>query len=80
MADENRGVVYEGPGKVAVKDIEYPSFVLREGPGVPPGSAGRRAVTVARAMSDVRLAIAAPAAIAAAAASCGCSARSARRW
>src|ERR1700754_4383987 len=41
MADENRGVVYEGPGKVAVKDIDYPSFVLQEGPGVPPESVGR---------------------------------------
>src|SRR3954454_11892823 len=41
MADENRGVVYEGPGKVEVKDIGYPSFVLREGPGVPPESVGR---------------------------------------
>src|SRR3954453_7060842 len=38
MADENRGVVYEGPGKVEVKDIGYPSFVLRDGPGVPPES------------------------------------------
>jgi glutathione-independent formaldehyde dehydrogenase len=41
MADENRGVVYDGPGKVEVKDIAYPSFVLREGPGVPPESVGR---------------------------------------
>src|SRR6195952_1792099 len=41
MADENRGVVYEGPGKVEVKDIDYPSFVLREGPGVPAESVGR---------------------------------------
>src|SRR4051794_11114097 len=41
MADENRGVVYEGPGKVEVKDIGYPSFVLRDGPGVPPQSVGR---------------------------------------
>src|SRR4051812_27132302 len=41
MADENRGVVYEGPGKVAVENIDFPSFVLREGPGVPPESVGR---------------------------------------
>ena len=41
MADENRGVVYEGPGKVDVKNIDYPSFTLREGPGVPPESVGR---------------------------------------
>src|ERR1700712_4107123 len=42
MADENRGVVYEGPGTVQVENIEYPSFVLREGPGVPPESIGRQ--------------------------------------
>src|SRR6201747_2190230 len=42
MADENRGVVYEGPGKVEVKDIDFPSFVLREGPGVPPENVGRQ--------------------------------------
>jgi glutathione-independent formaldehyde dehydrogenase len=41
MADENRGVVYEGPGKVDVKNIPYPSFTLQEGPGVPPESVGR---------------------------------------
>src|ERR687887_1537600 len=41
MADENRGVVYEGPRKVDVKNIDYPSFTLREGPGVPPQSVGR---------------------------------------
>jgi glutathione-independent formaldehyde dehydrogenase len=41
MADENRGVVYEGPGKVDVKNIDYPSFTLKEGPGVPPQSVGR---------------------------------------
>ena len=41
MADQSRGVVYEGPGTVEVKDIDYPSFVLREGPGVPPESVGR---------------------------------------
>src|SRR3954453_2712894 len=41
MADENRGVVYEGPGTVQVENIDYPSFVLREGPGVPPESVGR---------------------------------------
>src|SRR3954465_12709133 len=41
MADENRGVVYVGPGKVEVKHIDDPSFVLKEAPGVPPGSVGR---------------------------------------
>src|SRR3981081_902977 len=39
MAD-NRGVTYQGPGKVEVHDIDYPSFELRAGPGVPPESVG----------------------------------------
>jgi glutathione-independent formaldehyde dehydrogenase len=41
MADTNRGVVYMGPGTVEVQDIEYPSFELRAGPGVPEASVGR---------------------------------------
>ena len=41
MAD-NRGVVYMGPGKVEVQDIDFPSFELRDGPGVPPESVGRQ--------------------------------------
>jgi glutathione-independent formaldehyde dehydrogenase len=41
MADTNRGVVYMGPGTVEVQDIDYPSFVLQEGPGVPQASVGR---------------------------------------
>src|SRR4051794_11886910 len=41
MAD-NRGVVYMGPGTVEVHDIDYPSFELRDGPGVPPESVGRQ--------------------------------------
>ncbi|AEA25645.1 formaldehyde dehydrogenase, glutathione-independent [Pseudonocardia dioxanivorans CB1190] len=35
MAD-NRGVVYAGPGKVAVETIDNPELILRPGPGVPP--------------------------------------------
>jgi glutathione-independent formaldehyde dehydrogenase len=35
MAD-NRGVTYQGTGKVEVEDIDYPSFELKAGPGVPP--------------------------------------------
>jgi glutathione-independent formaldehyde dehydrogenase len=31
----NRGVVYEGPGKVAVEAIDFPEMILRPGPGVP---------------------------------------------
>jgi glutathione-independent formaldehyde dehydrogenase len=30
-----------GPGTVEVDDIDYPSFVLQEGPGVPPENVGR---------------------------------------
>jgi glutathione-independent formaldehyde dehydrogenase len=41
MADTNRGVVYMGPGKVEVQDIDYPSFELKPGPGVPDESVGR---------------------------------------
>jgi glutathione-independent formaldehyde dehydrogenase len=42
MAD-NRGVVYMGPGNVEVHDIDYPSFEVKEGPGVPSESVGRQA-------------------------------------
>jgi glutathione-independent formaldehyde dehydrogenase len=42
MADNNRGVVYMGPGTVEVQDIDYPSFELKEGPGVPPEAVGRQ--------------------------------------
>lgn len=41
MADTNRGVIYMGPGKVEVQTADYPSFVLRDGPGVHPDSVGR---------------------------------------
>src|SRR4030088_817574 len=41
MAD-NRGVTYQGTGKVEVKDIDFPSFELKAGPGVPPESVGRK--------------------------------------
>ena len=40
MAD-NRGVACQGPGKVEVQSIDYPSFELKDGPGVPPESAPR---------------------------------------
>lgn len=40
MADNN-GVVYLGPGTVEVQATDYPSFVLRDGPGVHPDSVGR---------------------------------------
>ena len=32
----NRGVAYMGPGKVEVADLDYPGFVLKDGPGVKP--------------------------------------------
>lgn len=38
----NRGVLYQGPGKVEVRDIAYPEFVLRDGPGVNPANVGRQ--------------------------------------
>ena len=40
MAD-NRGVVYMGPGKVEVQDIDFPKLELQDGPGVPKENAGR---------------------------------------
>ena len=41
MAD-NRGVAYMGPGKVEVQDIDYPSFQVKDGPGVNPANVGRQ--------------------------------------
>jgi glutathione-independent formaldehyde dehydrogenase len=40
MAD-NRGVAYLGRGKVEVQNIDYPSWKIQEGPGVPPENVGR---------------------------------------
>jgi glutathione-independent formaldehyde dehydrogenase len=37
----NRGVTYQGPGKVEVTDLDYPGLVLRDGPGVNPANVGR---------------------------------------
>ncbi|MUK02935.1 formaldehyde dehydrogenase, glutathione-independent [Vibrio cholerae] len=37
----NRAVAYKGPGKVEVIDIDYPSFELKDGPGVNPANVGR---------------------------------------
>src|SRR4051812_23627401 len=42
MAD-NRGVVYMGPGTVEVQDIDFPSFEIKSGPGVPDQAVGRQA-------------------------------------
>ncbi|GGC89834.1 formaldehyde dehydrogenase, glutathione-independent [Tersicoccus solisilvae] len=41
MAD-NRAVIYMGPGKVEIKDIDYPTYELKDGPGVNPANVGRK--------------------------------------
>jgi glutathione-independent formaldehyde dehydrogenase len=41
MAD-NRGVAYIEPGKVAVRNIDFPTFELQDGPGVHPDNVGRK--------------------------------------
>ena len=41
MAD-NRGVAYMGPGKVELHDIDFPTFELKDGPGVNPANVGRK--------------------------------------
>jgi glutathione-independent formaldehyde dehydrogenase len=38
----NRAVAYEGPGKVEVIDTDYPTFELKDGPGVNPANIGRQ--------------------------------------
>ena len=38
----NRAVTYQGPMKVAVENIDYPTFELKDGPGVNPANVGRR--------------------------------------
>jgi glutathione-independent formaldehyde dehydrogenase len=40
MAD-NRGVAYMGPGKVEVRETDFPTFELKDGPGVHPDNVGR---------------------------------------
>jgi glutathione-independent formaldehyde dehydrogenase len=37
----NRAVAYKGPGEVEVIDIDYPTFELKDGPGVNPANVGR---------------------------------------
>jgi glutathione-independent formaldehyde dehydrogenase len=41
MAD-NRGVAYMGRGTVEVHDIDFPTFELKDGPGVNPANVGRQ--------------------------------------
>jgi glutathione-independent formaldehyde dehydrogenase len=38
----NRAVAYKGPGQVEVIDIDYPTFELKDGPGVNPANVGRK--------------------------------------
>ncbi|MCC9203868.1 formaldehyde dehydrogenase, glutathione-independent [Arthrobacter sp. zg-Y769] len=38
----NRGIAYLEPGVVEVQDIDYPSFELKDGPGVNPANIGRQ--------------------------------------
>jgi glutathione-independent formaldehyde dehydrogenase len=38
---ENRGVAYMGPHKVEIHDIDFPTFELKDGPGVNPANVGR---------------------------------------
>jgi glutathione-independent formaldehyde dehydrogenase len=41
MAD-NRGVAYMGNGEVEVQNIDFPTFELKDGPGVNPANVGRK--------------------------------------
>jgi glutathione-independent formaldehyde dehydrogenase len=41
MAD-NRGIAYMGRGKVEIHNIDFPTFVLQDGPGVNPANVGRK--------------------------------------
>ena len=38
----NKAVIYKGPGTVAVETIDYPTFELKDGPGVNPANVGRK--------------------------------------
>jgi len=38
----NRAVAYKAPGKVEVIDIDYPTFEMKDGPGVNPANVGRK--------------------------------------
>lgn len=38
----NRAVAYRGPGEVKVIDTDYPTFELKDGPGVNPANVGRK--------------------------------------
>jgi glutathione-independent formaldehyde dehydrogenase len=38
----NRAVVYEGPGRVEIHEIDYPTYELKDGPGVNKANIGRK--------------------------------------
>jgi len=38
----NKAVIYKGPGDVAVEEVDYPTFEIKDGPGVNPGNVGRK--------------------------------------
>ncbi|HEY9413980.1 MAG TPA: alcohol dehydrogenase catalytic domain-containing protein, partial [Pseudonocardia sp.] len=38
----NKAVIYKGAGKVEVETIDYPTFELKDGPGVNPDNVGRQ--------------------------------------
>ena len=38
----NKAVAYKGRGKVEVIDIDYPTFELKDGPGVNPANVRRQ--------------------------------------
>ena len=38
----NKAVIFKGPGTVAVEATEYPTFELKDGPGVNPANVGRK--------------------------------------
>src|ERR1700710_719686 len=38
---DNRGVAYMGPGEVEVQSIDFPTFTVQKGPGVPEENVGR---------------------------------------
>src|SRR6476469_9663892 len=38
----NKAVIFKGPGTVAVETTDYPTFELKDGPGVNPDNVGRK--------------------------------------
>ena len=38
----NKAVVYQGPGRVEIRSIDYPTYEMQDGPGVNPANVGRK--------------------------------------